>query len=501
MDNLDFRLFTTVVFAAIFGVFAVYHLLSYLILRHKILLYYFILILGLTLHWSLSFFINNSFDDAIAKFADKASLTTAMLTTFGLLMFTKNYLNITRKEYPKLSKIYKSFIIIVVSLPVLHLANTLFTGIVWFNDAIVILAAITSMASILLNIFSGFWLFSAQKFNKYYLYSYAPILLAALLYISAWFLKRQFSFNADPIILTSSILVTLQLILFSLLLGYKFKSLEDENMKIQLDANQKLTSEVDRQTKNLQIANNSLEIQNEELERTNKLKNKLFSLITHDVRSPLNNISVIIAMIEEQIQDDEMKQIFEKLKGEISDKIDMVNELLQWSYSQLEGIKPNKKRCDLSEVFTTVKNEFERMVEDKDIDIELDISCSEIVTDENILKVILRNLISNAIKFSNKGQKILLWSQQDSGHIEMGVKDFGVGMDSSRFNLTTHSDKPQSTRGTFGEKGTGFGLLIIKDFVEMLGGEIICESQINEGTNFILRFKSELQEHALDSKA
>ncbi|MBO0328930.1 sensor histidine kinase [[Muricauda] lutisoli] len=501
MDHLDFRLFTTVVFAAIFGVFAVYHLLSYLILRHKILLFYFILILGLTLHWALSFFINNSFDDTIAKFADKASLTTAMLTTFGLLMFTKNYLNITRKPYPKLSKIYRSFIFIVVSLPVLHLANTLFTGIVWFNDAIVILAAITSMASIFLNIFAGFWLFNAQKFNKYYLYSYAPILLAALLYISGWFLKRQFSFNANPILLTSSILVTLQLILFSLLLGFKFKSIEDETMKIQLEANQNLISEVDRQTKNLQIANNSLEIQNDELERTNKLKNKLFSLITHDVRAPLNNISVIIAMIEEQIQDDEMKQIFEKLKGEISDKIDMVNGLLQWSYSQLEGIKLNKKRCDLQEVFTTVKNEFERIAEDKDITIKLEVSHAEIVTDENILTVILRNLISNAIKFSHKGQKIELWSKQSSGHIEIGVKDFGTGMDSSWFNQIVQGDKPQSTRGTFGEKGTGFGLLITKDFVEMLGGEIICESQINEGTNFILRFKPELEERTLDSKA
>lgn len=491
MEILEFKHLTTLIFSAIFGVFAVYHLLSYLVLRHRILLYYFILILGLTLHWSLSFFTNNSFGDNTVYLAQKASLTTAMLTTFGLLMFTKNYLNITKHDFPKLSKVYRAFVILVVCLPILHLSNNLITRMAWLNDTIVQLAAITSMASIFLNIFSGFWLFNAQRFNRYYLYSYAPILVAALLYISTWFLKQHYSFNANPIVLTASILVTLQLILFSLLLAFKFKSIEEENMKIQLEANQKLTSEVDRQTKKLQIANNALEAQNEELERVNKLKNKLFSLMSHDVRAPLNNLSVIMSMVDEHVVDPEVKPIMEKLKIEVSDKIDMVNGLLQWSYSQLEGMKLNKTRCDVQAVFTTVKNEFERMAQEKEIAITLDVSQPEIVADENILKAILRNLTSNALKFSNKGQEIVFWSQQHNGHIELGVKDFGVGMDPHWFDRIARGAKPQSTKGTFGEKGTGFGLLIAKDFVEMHGGKMHCESQLNEGTNFILRFKSE----------
>ncbi|MCR9226688.1 MAG: sensor histidine kinase [Flavobacteriaceae bacterium] len=492
MDNLDFRFLNTIVFTAIFGVFAIYHLCSYLILRHKILLHYFIMIFGLTLHWSLYFFISNTFGQTAAMIADKASLFTAMLTTFGLLMFTKNYLNIKRDKYSRLSKIYTAFVIVVVSLPILHFLNNLLARIGWFNDILVIVAAIIAMATIFLNIFSGFWLFSAPKFNKYYLYSYAPILLAALLYISTWFLKRHFSFNVNPILLISSILVTFQLILFSLLLGFKFKLIEDQNLQIQLEANQMLISEVDRQTKNLQIANNALENQNKELDRINKLKNKLFSLMTHDVRAPLNNLSVIVAMMEEHLADDEVKQIMEKLKIEISDKIDMLNGVLQWSYSQLEGIELNKKRCDLQEIFTKVKNEFERTAKDKDITIILDTSSPEIVADENILKVILRNLISNAIKFSSKGQKVVLWSQENSKNIELGVKDFGTGMDPNWFDQIKRGDKPQSTRGTSGEKGTGFGLLIAKDFVEMLEGEMLCESERNEGTNFILRFKKEI---------
>lgn len=492
MDNLDFRFLNTIVFTAIFGVFAVYHLCSYIILKHKILLHYFIMILGLTLHWSLYFFVDNSFGETVAMIAEKASLFTAMLTTFGLLMFTKNYLNIKKETYSKLSKIYNAFVVVVVSLPIMYLLNNLSVQVIWLNDILSILAALTAMFTIFLNIYSGFWLFSAQKFNKYYIYSYAPILLAALLYISTWLLKRHFSFNVNPILLISSILVTLQLILFSLLLGFKFKLIEDKNLQIQLEANQKLISEVDRQTKNLQIANHALEAQNEDLERVNKLKNKLFSLMTHDVRAPLNNLSVIVAMMEEHLADDEVKQIMEKLKIEISDKIDMLNGVLQWSYSQLEGMELNKKRCDLQEIFTTVKNEFERTAKDKNITIVLDTSYPEIVADENILKVILRNLISNALKFSSKGQKVVLWSQENSENIEIGVKDFGTGMDPNWFDRIKSGDRPKSTRGTSGEKGTGFGLLIAKDFVEMLEGEMRCESEMDEGTNFTLRFKKEV---------
>ena len=264
--------------------------------------------------------------------------------------------------------------------------------------------------------------------------------------------------------------------------------MEAESMRIQREANRKLESEVDRQTKDLQIANNALEIQNEELAKVNELKNKLFSILSHDVRAPLNNISVVISMVEDQLADDELKPIIEKLNLEISDKIDMVNGLLQWSYGQLEGVELNTGKCNIYELFENLQDEFDRTATAKNISIVHEVSCPEIDSDDTILQVILRNLISNAIKFSHKGQKIVLWSNQDSGHIDIGVKDFGTGMDTSWFSRLEHGDKPQSTKGTLGEKGTGFGLLIVKDFVEILGGELICESQKDEGTNFILRF-------------
>ena len=205
MDLIDTGNLETIVFTSIFGIFGIYHLLSFLVLKHKVLFYYFIVIFGLTLHWSLYFFIGGAFGDAISKIADKASLSTAMITTLGLLLFTKNYLDINGNDHPKLSRTYKVLIGLVASLPLFHITNNLIFGIGWLNDSFVLLAALLAMLSIFLNIFSGFQLFRTHQLNRYYLYSYTPILLAALLYTGTWFLKRGFDFDAGTIVLISSI--------------------------------------------------------------------------------------------------------------------------------------------------------------------------------------------------------------------------------------------------------------------------------------------------------
>ena len=287
----------------------------------------------------------------------------------------------------------------------------------------------------------------------------------------------------------TSILVTVQLILFSLIIGFKYKAIESEHLNLQLNANQMLKNEVDKQTKNLQLAKKTLEDQNEELEKVNQLKNKLFSLLTHDVRAPLNNFIAIIELIQSNLTDRELQPILENLKNEISDKVSMVNGLLQWSHKQLDGMELDKSLCELKSIFSAIRHEFARMARDKDIDIELQVLHPTLLMDVNMLKVVLRNLVSNAIKFTRNGQKVILWSQSNATCVEIGVRDFGIGMQNDWLERLGHDDRPETRTGTQGEKGTGFGLVIAKDFVEMNGGILICESEIGKGTNFILRFK------------
>lgn len=487
MNSEDVNYLLTCVFTAIFGVFGIYHLASFLILRHKILFYYCILILSLTLHWSWYLLALGPLNDAIA---DKASVVSAMAATYGLLLFTKNYLNIEKNKHPKLSKSYTLLKRTVVCVPILYVLNILTFKIAWLNNSLVMLAAISAMVSVFLNIFSGVRLYKEEKFNKFYLYSYTPLLLAAIIYIGTWFVQKQYTVDTLLVLVTTSSLITLQLMLFSILVGYKFKSIEDENIRTQVETNKILTTEVDRQTKKLQIAKTALEQQNRELETVNGLKNKLFSLLTHDVRAPLNNITVLVEMIEAQVADTTLKEITKKLKNKVDDRISMVNALLEWSYNQLEGITLNKKNCDVKTIFESVAKEFERMAADKNVQLVFDISSPTLFVDENMFKVMLRNLTSNAIKFSNEGQKVILSSKNDSEIIEIGVQDFGVGMNTDWYKNLENDGIPNVALGTSGELGTGFGLLITKDFVEMNGGKMICISERNQGTQFILRFSS-----------
>ncbi|MDC6406247.1 MULTISPECIES: sensor histidine kinase [Maribacter] len=488
MDSMEVRYISTIVFTAIFSVFGIYHLLSFLVLKHRILLYYAILIFGLTLHWSLYLFIEGRFGPNIANIAYHASLVTAMLTTFGLLKFTENYLNIDKEGNPRLFKIYKLLILLVIVLPVLHILNILTVINPLLSEILELLAACTALVTLIINIVSGFLLFKTKKFNTYYLYANTPLLISGVLYVVTWFLMNHFPINTGFIVLVSAILITLQLILFSILIGFKFKFLEDENIKMQVAANELLKIEVDKQTEKLQIAKQKLEDQNEELVKVNKLKNKLFSLITHDVRAPLVNLGQMVDIIESELANEEMKNFTGKLKSDISYKITMVNGLLQWSYNQLEGVQLNKEKCDLQSIFSAIKKEFEKMAKDKQIDISLNIDCETLFIDKNMLLVVLRNLTSNAIKFSENGQKVVLWSKGTTEVIEVGVRDYGVGMDMDWYKNLEKQDAPKTSLGTDGEKGTGFGLIIAKDFTEMNGGTLFCESTKGKGTNSIMRF-------------
>lgn len=485
MDTIEFNYLITCVFTAVFGVFGIYHLASFLILRHKILLYYCILILALTLHWGWYILAKGPLSDEVA---DRASIISAMAAIYGLLMFTKNYLNIAKSNHPRLQKIYTPLKYVVVCLPLLYFLNFFTVKIDIVNDSLVMLAAVTAMVSIFLNIFSGIRLYAEEKFNKYYLFSYAPLLLSAIIYIGAWFLMKDYDIDIGLLLLTTSCLITLQLILFSILVGFKFKSIEKENLRTQVETNKLLANEVDRQTKQLQMAKEELETKNNELQTTNSLKNKLFSLLTHDVRGPLTNITALIEMIENQLEDGQLRELTKKLKKSVLDRIIMVNALLEWSYNQLEGIKVHQKNCDVQELFNSIVSEFERMAGNKKIRVRCYVHEPTLYIDENMFKVILRNLISNAIKFSNEGQEVHLSSKRNGPNIDIIVRDFGVGMQTDWCEKLENDTIPKIKLGTSGEKGTGFGLIIVKDFTEMNNGTLICESEIGQGTQFIMRF-------------
>ncbi|WP_411274622.1 histidine kinase N-terminal 7TM domain-containing protein [Daejeonella sp.] len=228
-------------------------------------------------------------------------------------------------------------------------------------------------------------------------------------------------------------------------------------------------------------------IQAKQLLALNKLKDKLFSIISHDLRSPLHNLLDLLKMIDDHlITPQEFSILLPQLSRNVGYTSGLLENLLFWSRSQLQGevIKPVEIR--VRQICENIIDLFERVVTEKQIvlvnKIEPD---STIYADQDMIQLVIRNLISNAVKFSNRGGTINLSSFSD-GHItRVCVEDDGVGISDDHlpkiFEIETFT-----TRGTDNEQGTGLGLLLSKDFIEKNHGRIWIESKLNEGSKFFV---------------
>lgn len=247
------------------------------------------------------------------------------------------------------------------------------------------------------------------------------------------------------------------------------------------------------QKKNDEINNQKIEIQlqAEQLKELNELKTKLFSIIAHDLRSPLSTIQQIFDAIKEGYTNiEEIKNLLPQLSVNVDYTSNLVDNLLVWAKSQMEGVNFNNENLEVFPIVDKLESLFNKITTDKKIHIENNINENLIVySDRNILNLVLRNLISNAIKYSNSGGKVEVNAVEDKEFVTISVKDEGIGLTKEQIqklfmNVNT------SSLGTSGEKGTGLGLLLCKDFIEKAGGKIWVESHPGLGSTFYFTVKS-----------
>ena len=314
------------------------------------------------------------------------------------------------------------------------------------------------------------------------------MLLASIAYIILWFTQLDGEFEIRPYL---KLLIyggmTTQMVLFSVFVGYKIKNAEKEKLLLERSVNRRLQEEVDRQTHSLKETMAEVENQKNELQSLNDLKNKLFTLVAHDLRNPLQNLSSLIELLEKNVLDPErMTEFTHRTKVGLSESLMIMERLLHWSYKQLDGIHVQKENIDLKVVVSEVKDELKSLAQNKKIQIKTDLNDKIIFFDRDMLRVILRNLISNGIKFSYEQGLIEISTTSTDEEISVHVRDYGVGMNPVWYENLVKTGNPEVKSGTKGEKGNGFGLLITKDFVEMNGGTLICESELEKGTTFTL---------------
>ena len=225
-----------------------------------------------------------------------------------------------------------------------------------------------------------------------------------------------------------------------------------------------------------------IESQAEELKIINSTKNRLFSIIAHDLRGPLSSLKGVMQLLDnDYINREEFKQLSKRLQENVDSVHGMLENLLLWSLSQMDGIKPNIKPFDLNFVMEETVTLFKEIFIQKNIDLNSNsIIHFQALGDEYQIRTVLRNILNNAIKFTPENGQILIESKVEKNFINLKISDTGIGI--PKEDLPLFFSNPKLKTGTAGEKGTGFGLFLCKELIEKNGGLISVDSEVGKWT-------------------
>ncbi|WP_347838331.1 tetratricopeptide repeat-containing sensor histidine kinase [uncultured Draconibacterium sp.] len=245
---------------------------------------------------------------------------------------------------------------------------------------------------------------------------------------------------------------------------------------------------INKQNKQLEQNLEEISISELKLQKSDAAKNKLFSIIAHDLRSPFNGIlgfSNELSSNYDNYSDAERKSMADMISSSSKSTFSLLNNLLNWARTQSDSIKLSKETIAAHELIEESINAIKGNAMLKSVTIENDINTAlQIYGDSETLKVIVSNLVNNAIKFSHENGKINIKSKQANGFAEILVQDFGIGIKpellKQLFTLNNNTQRP----GTAQEKGTGLGLIVCKEFAELNGGMMQVSSTENEGSVF-----------------
>jgi signal transduction histidine kinase/ligand-binding sensor domain-containing protein len=250
----------------------------------------------------------------------------------------------------------------------------------------------------------------------------------------------------------------------------------------------------------LKIRTAEIERSKEELEILNQKKDLIFSILSHDLRSPLTTLKGFLGYLithANEMSTDELKRHAGNIKNSVTNSLDLIDNTLFWSLSQMGNIQYSPINFSLLMIFEKLHGLYQLTADKKRI--TFSISCPEniyIHGDENMVYVTLRNLVSNALKFTTEGKQVSISCKRWSDYVEIKVVDHGIGMSEEYLQKLQSMDQPMLKKGTSNEKGTGLGLLLCKKFVELNKGELLISSKENVGTTFTVILPLAVHQHA-----
>ena len=238
----------------------------------------------------------------------------------------------------------------------------------------------------------------------------------------------------------------------------------------------------------LVAAKRIIEQQNQELRATLNNRDKMYSVIAHDLRSPMASIrmvlNLVVASTSPETVGEEIYNLLDQANRESEEVHDLLDNLLKWTKSQTGRLNVVKQELELNDIIPGVVEIFDTIAATKHIKLELksESDSLKVEADNDMLKTVVRNFLSNAIKFSPADSTIEITMTKENEFAKVSVRDHGVGIASDRLDSIFH--KGETTYGTGGEEGSGLGLQLCQDFARKNGGDCTVESVEGEGSTF-----------------
>lgn len=236
----------------------------------------------------------------------------------------------------------------------------------------------------------------------------------------------------------------------------------------------------------LVAAKRLIEKQNRELLATINNRDKMYSVIAHDLRSPMASIrmvlNLVVAAISPEVVGQEIFDLVDKANKGSEDVHDLLDNLLKWTKSQTGRLTVVMQDLDLNDIIPGVVDIFEMIAATKKIKLSYTGTSTIVRADNDMLKTIVRNFLSNAVKFSPENSSIEISVTSDADFAKISICDHGVGIAADRLDSIFH--KGETTYGTGGEEGSGLGLQLCQDFAHKIGGDVMVESVEGEGSTF-----------------
>ena len=244
--------------------------------------------------------------------------------------------------------------------------------------------------------------------------------------------------------------------------------------------------ELEQTNKQYKLQNDSILEQTRHLEEMNQVKDRLFSIVSHDLKDSITGVKAFLDLLkEDSISQEEFDELIPELSENADNAAALLMNLLNWSKSQMQNLEPKPELFNIQEVFADKMNLIEKKVNEKQI-ILLDESIKDFVyADKSMIEIVIQNLLANAVKFSRVGDVITVSNRERNGNVLICIEDTGVGI-SKENQEKLFKNSGFTTRGTGHEKGTGLGLSICKQMVELNYGKIWVESEPNLGSKFFV---------------